>query len=52
MNAPELTATKFTYLSALGHIEMPNFTFTTASIITREGDIAIQSTNSIALTSY
>ena len=44
--------TTFTYLSSLGHIEIPNFTFTTASIITREGDIAVQSTNSIAVTSY
>lgn len=52
MNAPELTATTFTYLSALGHVEIPFFKFTTASIITREGDIAVQSPSSIALTSY
>lgn len=41
MNAPELTVTTFTYLSQAGHIEIPFFTFSTASIITREGDIAV-----------
>ncbi|KAL4479746.1 hypothetical protein ABPG73_017967 [Tetrahymena malaccensis] len=52
MNAPLIKADTFSYESMQGSVEIPYLLFKTASIITREGDISIQSPNDIDLTFY